>query len=110
VIPAEADLMNVNFYVPDLRFYPQGRLTVTAELGPARSTVTVARAGLQTLSVQLDRAGTAPLAGRLLCSHDFRPSGVSDSTDSRPLSMVVASIELAREHPREVVSRIDLGA
>jgi radical SAM superfamily enzyme YgiQ (UPF0313 family)/SAM-dependent methyltransferase len=110
VIPDEADLLNVNFYVPDLRYYSEGRLTVTAELGPARSTVTVARSGLQTVSVQLDRARGAPLAGRLVCSDDFRPSRVSNSSDSRPLSMVVASVELARAQPRRVVSRIDIGA
>jgi radical SAM superfamily enzyme YgiQ (UPF0313 family) len=100
--------LNVNFFVPDTRYYPDGRLTVTAELGAARNSLTVQQSGKHRLSVPIGGAAGARLLGRILCSQDFRPSVVSESGDTRPLSIVVESMELAQRNPGDVVERIDL--
>ncbi len=104
-IQKKANLLNLMFYIQDINFYKNNNLTVTLELNNNKQSTTVLNKGEYTLTVPIPPSFQY-ISGKITCNNSFCPAEVSDSKDTRNLSILINRFELAKDNPSNIVGRI----
>jgi radical SAM superfamily enzyme YgiQ (UPF0313 family) len=105
----KANLINLVFFVPDIGYYPEKKISVTLKIGDAQNSVTVFTSGEHTISAPVPPIESGNfLHYRIVCSADFCPANVTNSMDNRILSIVVSRFELAKDDGLNVISVLRL--
>ena len=108
----EGDYISLVFFIPDISYYPDRRITVELDIDSLKNKTEVTSAGFHKITIPLSFHPKLLLKqdipGTIHCSTDFIPSRVSDSPDSRHLSVLITKFELARKTSDNVVNVIRL--
>jgi radical SAM superfamily enzyme YgiQ (UPF0313 family) len=104
-----ANLINLVFFVPDTDYYPEKEISVILMIGPVQNSVTVFTNGEHTISAPVPpiKSGNF-LHYTIACSADFCPAKVTNSPDTRTLSIVVSRFELAKDDALNVINVLRL--
>ena len=101
----KANLINVVFFIPDIGYYPEKKISVTLKIGNAQNSITVFTSGEHTMSAPIPpiKSGSF-LHYMIVCSADFCPANVTNSLDNRTLSIVISRFELAKDEALNVIN------
>lgn len=108
----EGDYISLVFFIPDISYYPDHRITVRLSLETLENATEVHTNGFHRLSVPLKFLPKLLLKrevmGTIECSSDFIPSRVSESRDNRRLSVEIIKFEIAKKTMDNIVNFIQL--
>ena len=105
----KANLLNLVFFVQNIDYYPEKKISVTLKIGNTQNSIAVLTSGQYTISAPLPCISLKDFIHcMIICDADFCPARVTDSLDNRNLSIVVSRLELAKGEPSNIVSVVRL--
>jgi radical SAM superfamily enzyme YgiQ (UPF0313 family) len=108
----EGHYINLVFYIPDISYYPEHKITVELNIDSIKQKIEVNSDGFHKVTIQSPFLARSifkrDVPGKIQCSTGFIPSHVSDSSDDRNLSIQVIKFEIAQKTPDNVVNFIKL--
>jgi hypothetical protein len=101
----KANLLNLVFFIPEIGFYPEKKMSVTLKVENVQNSDTIFISGEHTISAPLPAIKSGDFFHcMIICSADFCPAIVTNSGDHRNLSIVISRLELAKDDALNVIN------